>query len=99
MDEFLDRMINDRKISVKIDYEGQTHKQDILRGSVEGLEACRGRTLGQIQTMLENAHRQMVRAMSMNAVNYWRLRAKELEIKWVLGIAKSYNPLTNNDLQ
>ena len=84
--EFLDKIIEDGKAAARRDYEGHPNKQDMLKGSLDGFEACRGKTPLELKDVLERAHRNAINAMSANAPNYWRIRAYELEVEGVCNV-------------
>ena len=79
--ELLDRIIDEGIAAAKADYvEGPK-----LEGSIEGFEACRGKSPRSLKALLEQAFAETRNAIIENVAeeDYWRIRCYEAEIEWV----------------
>jgi len=77
---FLNRIIDDGISAAREDY---AKKPDKLQGSVEGFEACRGKTPPELAKILEEARRNTSKAHFDHASDYWKIRCFEAEVEWV----------------
>jgi len=84
-EQLLDRVIDDGITAARADY---ANKPDHLRGSVDGFEACRGKTPDQLIDLWQAAGRAGSRWMSMDTsiedTNYYR--CYQLEVEWCLNV-------------
>ena len=85
LDELLDRVIAEGIAAARIDYEEDPPR---LRGSVEGLEACRGKTPAELVALLARA-RERVSLLSgeeSNADAFFEARCFQDEVEWALSV-------------
>lgn len=78
--EFLTRIINDGIEAAKNDYVG---KEDKLKGSIAGFEACRGKNPDELKELLSKAAKDTFHAHMKHIPNYWEIRCFEAEVEWV----------------
>lgn len=88
---FLERVIEDGIAAARADYT-RPEQQSKLAGSIEGFEACRGKTpaelaalLGQVASNREEAAMRL-HAREISAPEYWKTRCREAEVEWVLNV-------------
>ena len=79
--QLLDRIITDGIAAARADY---ADKPDKLQGAVEGFEACRDKTPGEIVALYTSASRSAREHFGTDA--YWRYRCATLEIEFVLNV-------------
>lgn len=82
LEEFLNRVIDDGIAAVKKDYR-QPHQKEKRDGSIAGFEACRGKTLLELNELLQASHTSTADAHDRRAKDYWWFRCYELEVEWV----------------
>lgn len=87
---FLKRIIDDGIAAAKADY---THpeKAHMLRGSIAGFEACRGKTPHEIAELLIESRKLAQRLYferdeDPNAEKYWEANCFALEVEWVANV-------------
>ena len=93
-DGFLERVINDGIAAAKADYKKPRDKPR-LEGSIEGFEACRGKTPLELQKLLWDSrlktqtafHRVHEKEISDN--EYWRIRSIEAEVEWTCNVVSA----------
>jgi len=83
--EFLESVINSGIEGVKADY-CKPEDKDRLDGSIEGFEACRGKSPAELLSLLEVSRRAMMDAFHGQASNYWRIRSREAEVEWTCNV-------------
>lgn len=90
--QLLDRVISDGIAEVREAYADpdKHHKRD---GAIEGFEACRGKTPGELVALwqaAENEAHEIVRADRADSPEvvkiYWRKRYKALQVEFVLNV-------------
>ncbi len=77
-EDFLDNIIKDGIAAAQKDY---ANKPDKLNGSIEGFEACRGKTPEELFKLLDSAR--LARQEARDRDDYWTVRCYELEVEWV----------------
>ncbi len=77
---FLDRIIDEGSKAAQKDYVNEPEK---LAGSMDGFAACRGKTLQELDVLLEEARQRTAHARLDQAPDYWRHRCYEAEVAWV----------------
>jgi len=83
---FLSRVVDDGIEAARRDYEG---KADKLKGSVEGFEACRGKSPAELAGLLQSSRKKSAEAQMERAENYWEIRCFELEVEWTCNVVSS----------
>jgi hypothetical protein len=81
--QLLDRIISDGIAAARIDY---ADKPDMLRGSVEGFEACRAKSPSDLVALYQSAEQRAHAAARDGAADYWSHRSFALELEWVLNV-------------
>ena len=86
--QLLDRIISDGIAEVREAYADPKdhHKRD---GAIEGFEACRGKTPGELVELwraAENQERPNHAESPSNIKDYWRQRYKALQLEWVCNV-------------
>jgi len=87
-ESFLEKIINDGIAAAKEDYDDPRDKLR-LEGSIEGFEACRGKTPEEIRKVFEKATLDTFHAMEsvhngeISHDEYWKIRCREAEVEWV----------------
>jgi hypothetical protein len=92
--EFLVRIIADGIVAAREDYS-RPDQEAKLRGSVEGFEACRGKTpvelLGVLAEARKASHTAFARVnhSEISEQEYWRIRCHEAEVEWVANVVSA----------
>lgn len=86
-EEVLNNVINDGIEGAKRDYANDPDK---LKGSVEGFEACRGKSMKELITLLRFAAQNRMKALSESTPNYWEIRCFEAEVEWACNCMSAY---------
>lgn len=98
-DKFLTKVIDMGIVAVKRDYIRPDQKA-ILKGSIAGFEACRGKNTLELGVLLEEAnsksHDWMLKSdhkSKKDIAKHWELRGFALEVEWVCNVvsASLYN--------
>lgn len=85
-EQLLDHILSRGIASAQRDY---AHRPEMLRGAVEGFEACRGKTALEIVALHRDKERETsacVAALLDEGADYWRRRVATLEVEWVLNV-------------
>jgi hypothetical protein len=96
-DEFLAQVIEQGIQGARSDYGNtqESHRQKKLEGSIEGFEACRGKSPQEILQLLAQAHQRTqeafarVHADEISSDEYWRVRCREAEIEWIANVVSA----------
>lgn len=92
--EFLARVIDDGIEAVKKDY-ADPEQEPKLRGSIEGFEACRGKSCIELSAILAQAMKSSQQAMvrvhesEISDREYWALRCRTAEIQWTCNVVSA----------
>jgi len=86
--EFVTKVIDSGIRAAKEDYTRPADAER-LEGSLAGFEACRGKDMGQLTGLLQEASRQAIEAHREEADNYWVIRSRQAEIEWVCNVVSS----------
>jgi hypothetical protein len=81
-EQYLTRIVDEGIAAAKTDYTKESDK-DRLKGSVEGFEACRGKSPAELKTLLVTASERVKQAYLDEAENYFEIRCYEAEVEWV----------------
>lgn len=93
-EEFLLRVVEEGIEGARHDY-GRPEQRTKLEGSIEGFEACRGKSLKELAQVLADAERSSKEARSrfhekeIPSDEYWRARCREAEIEWVANVVSA----------
>jgi len=85
--KFLERVVNEGIEAAKADYTKPQQKSK-LEGSIEGFEACRGKSPEEILKLLTDARLKTLQAFhdvhdeKVESDEYWKIRCRESEIEW-----------------
>ncbi len=82
LNEFIDRVIEDRITAIKDDFLHLEQKENFV-GSISGFEKCRGKNSTELLVLLGEAQRATRKAELEHAENYWFARREEGDIEWV----------------
>ncbi len=82
MGTFIDRVIADGIEAAKGDYT-RPDQVSQLAGSIAGFEACKGKTPGELCSILEEARLAQGRAYGGEIGHYWWLTGFAAEVEWV----------------
>ena len=93
-EEALERTINEGIEAAKEDYGRRDSPENKarLKGSIEGFEACRGKTPAELSGLLAEEGRKTHQAFidaheeKITSDEYWQIRCRELEIGWVANV-------------
>lgn len=91
---FLERVIEDGIAAARADYTKPEQKSK-LEGSIEGFEACRGKTPAELASLLDQVARNRQQAFmrlheqEISTQEYWKTRCREAEIEWVLNVVSA----------
>ena len=95
-DEFLSQVIEQGIEGARCSYgSGEPHYQKKLKGSIDGFEACRGRSPDEILELLGQARRKTHEAMARSHAgeitndDYWEVRCREAEIEWTANVVSA----------
>lgn len=86
--EFLESVVNSGIEGAKADY-CKPEDKDRLDGSIEGFEACRGKSPAELLSLLEVARKATMDAFHGQVSNYWRIRSREAEVEWVCNVVSA----------
>lgn len=91
--QFLNRIISDGIAAARRDYVGPEHSPR-LEGSIAGFEACGGKTISELATLLaesrEKVHAGLLRRENeVDTTRYWYLRCYEAEVEWVCNVVSA----------
>ena len=93
---FIGLVIDGGIAGARADYnDGQHHYQ--LLGSVDGFEACRGKSIPELMVLLHVAGERATQAHREQAEDYWYHRCYQAEIEWVCNCVSAL--LYNQGLQ
>ena len=87
--EALEKVIDEGIEAARIDYATDKAKRE---GSVEGFQACRGKSTVELGDILHNARLRsrelfvMVGGGEIADEEYWKIRCFELEVEWVCNV-------------
>ncbi len=87
--EFLNKIIEEGRAAAIEDYTGKPNKEDNLKGSLEGFEACRGKNPVELASILADAHQRVLLAFRREAPNYWQINCREAEIRFVCNVVSA----------
>lgn len=93
-DEFISKAIDEGIEAAKRDYTKPRQKAK-LEGSIEGFEACRGKSPVEIGEILKDAKRKTreargrVHEKEIKESDYWRIRCREAEIEWIANVVSA----------
>lgn len=98
LNDALNQIIDDGVEAARADY---TKPADRLKldSSIDGFEACRGKTPEQIAALCIEAEDRTARAFCENDPRYWYWRCRTAEIEWVVNVlsnimfAQGWNPI------
>ena len=92
--QFLEEVIHDGMIAARSDYDPDK-KASELEGSLQGFEACKGKTPEEIYELYLGANKQSLNAYreEIERGEYWRIRCRALEIEWVLNVVSALRHL------
>jgi hypothetical protein len=84
LNEFIEEVIEKGIEAAKADYT-KPEDSNRLKGSIEGFEACRGKSPKELKTLLENARKESNSLLfeDKEIEEYWRFNSKTAEIEWV----------------
>lgn len=82
---FLERVIEEGIAAAKQDYT-RANQEEMLKGAIEGFEACREKKPSELAVLLMQARKERERSRDDS---HWRLRCKELEIEWVSNVVSA----------
>jgi hypothetical protein len=81
-EQYLAQIIDEGVAAAKTDYTEERNK-DKLKGSVEGFEACRGKSPAELKALLGETRERVKQAYLDEAENYFEIRCYEAEVEWV----------------
>lgn len=85
--DFLNKVIEESKLNVILDFGSNPKELHCLQGSLAGLEACRNCTPPQLATLLERAAQIHHKAFHQTNLNrYWRITCFLFEVEWVCNV-------------
>jgi hypothetical protein len=86
---FLQRVIEEGIEAARQSYGKK--EPHMLKGSIEGFDACRGKTPYELGQLLIKARQAAMDAAveKMEEDSYWRVRCYELEIDWVCNVVSA----------
>ena len=88
-ENFLERVINESIAAAKDDYRSPESAQK-LEGSIAGLEACRGKSPIQLESILVNARHVTSEACLLNYKDRWKHRCYEIEVERVVSLITQF---------
>lgn len=70
--------------AARADYGKRADKPEMLRGAIDGFEACRGKQPREIAELWQRAERSGM--LTGDSAAYWYARCKVAEIEWVANV-------------
>lgn len=94
--EFLKKVVDEGIEGARRDYgSGSDRHEAKLAGSIEGFEACRGKSPTEIAGLLAEARKRTREAFNranegeISSNRYWRIRCREAEIEWTANVVSA----------
>jgi hypothetical protein len=82
LSNFLEKIIEDGIEAARADYI-RPDQENLLKGSIQGFEGCRGKTPQELRDLYGEAMATSSRKSLEQADDYWYYQGRALEIEWV----------------